>query len=101
MTKHVLLAGALLAIAMIAFASASTRDHASAANVASQHAPTLAAQDQPSDGGAQQIDDQRIDIMVWTLFACAGAAAVGLMLLAVRAGMGWVKPPPQQDDAHH
>ena len=101
MTKRLTLTSALLAIALIAFASASPRDHASAANVASHHAPALAAQDQPADGGAQQIDDQRIDVMVWTLFACAGAAAVGLMLLAVRAGMGWVKPPPQQDDAHH
>lgn len=99
MTKHVLLAGALLAITMIAFAS--TRDRVSATDVASHDAQTIDTQDQPADGGSQQIDDQRIDIMVWTLFACAGAGAVGLMLLAVRAGMGWVKPPPEQDDAHH
>jgi len=100
MTKQVLLAGALLAITMIAFAS-STGDHVSAADVAAHHAQAIDAQDEPTDGGSQQIDDQRVDIMVWTLLAAGGAAAAGLVLLAVRAGMGWVKPPPQQDDAHH
>ena len=93
------LTAALIAIAFVVFAS---QDYASAADVASHHAQAIDAQDAPADGGAQQTDDQRVDIMVWTLFAAAGAAATGLVLLAVRAGMGWVKPPPpQQDDAHH
>jgi hypothetical protein len=54
-------------------------------------------QDQPSDDG----DDDRVEVMVWTVFAAALALSIGLVLFLVRLVMGWVKVPPTPQEEHH
>ncbi len=45
--------------------------------------------------------DSRVEVQTWTLFAAAGAAAVGLMAFMVRVIMGWVEPPPPEEESPH
>ncbi len=45
--------------------------------------------------------DSRVEVQTWTIFAAVGAAAVGLLVFMVRAIMGWVKPPPPQEESPH
>lgn len=89
--------------AALLFANASfDNDRVSAADapsIALQHTASIADQTQPA--GEQPNDSQRIDVQVWTLMAAGGAAALGLVLLGLRITLGWVKPPPEQEDAHH
>jgi hypothetical protein len=53
-------------------------------------------QDQSDDG-----DDNRVEIMVWTVFAAALALCIGLLLFLFRLIMGWVKAPPAPQEDHH
>jgi hypothetical protein len=53
-------------------------------------------QDQSDDG-----DDNRVEIMVWTVFAAALALCIGLLLFLLRLIMGWVKAPPAPQEEHH
>ncbi len=46
-------------------------------------------------------NDSRVEVQTWTLFAAAGAAAVGLLAFMVRAIMGWVEPPPPEEESSH
>ena len=46
-------------------------------------------------------DDELLSVQMWTLFAAGGAAALGLLLFLLRMALGWVEPPPPQDDAAH
>jgi hypothetical protein len=90
--------------ALLLFALASMNNTrvsaADAPSIASQHNIAIDAQARPADDKSPY-DSQRIDVVLWTLLAAGGAAGVGLILLGVRIGVGWVKPPPEQDDTHH
>ncbi|MDZ4278406.1 MAG: hypothetical protein U1B78_04635 [Dehalococcoidia bacterium] len=79
-------------------ASTDGGDHA-AAVVSAQDGED--AQDTDSAQNRESVDGQRVDIQVWTILAAAGAAGLGLLLLVLRMAMGWVKPPPPADEAHH
>ncbi len=92
---------AVLALALLsallhqpAAASAHERDSALGATMAgSSH------QDDPGDVTSDS--DDRVPVMVWTVLAAAGAMALGLVLYLLRLIMGWVKPPPEQQEGQH
>ena len=93
------IAAALLVIAI----GSINNDRVAAADV-----PSIAAQDATAiDGQAQPAeetssnDSQRVNVQLWTLLAAGSAAALGLVLLGVRITLGWVKPPPEQEEVHH
>ena len=85
--------------ALVTVATLSQHDRAGAAVVVSHdaHAP-IDAQDQPA---TSNVDDQRLDVQLWTLMAAGGAVALGLVLLGVRLALGWTKPPPDPEEVHH
>lgn len=85
----------LLALGVIAVANAErTASHAATAD-----GPHISLQ---QDRAANDADDSRIDVQVWTIMAAGGAASLGLVLYLVRILLGRVQPPPpQQENAQH
>ena len=47
------------------------------------------------------VDDSRVEVQTWTIFAAAAAAGGGLLVFMVRVVMGWMKPPPPQEESPH
>jgi hypothetical protein len=47
------------------------------------------------------VDDSRVEVQTWTIFAAVAACAVTLLLFGVRAAAGWVKAPPPPDESPH
>ncbi len=53
------------------------------------------------DDSAIDDEDTRLSVQLWTVLAAAGAAGVGLLAFLLRAMLGWVKPPPPQEEPPH
>ncbi|MCH8994475.1 MAG: hypothetical protein IH959_05830 [Chloroflexi bacterium] len=53
------------------------------------------------DDGTIDDEDTRLSVQLWTVVAAAGAAGVGLLAFLLRAMLGWVKPPPPQEEPPH
>ena len=96
--RALLFAGALLFAVLVAITS--TESSAIAADLQSASVVGVPELD-PQGENAAAVEDDVVDVQVWTLVAAAGAAAVTLLLLLLRVAMGWVKPPPAQDDGSH
>ena len=93
MSIRAILIGAALVAALFVLASASTVQ-------AIDDSPDIQAVDvapQIDDAG----DDSRVEVQTWTVFAAITAAGVGLLVLAVRVALGWVKPPPPPEESPH
>ena len=90
---------ALFSLALVASDPTPTR--------AVEQAPASASADTMIDTPAAQLqqeattNDDLLKVQMWTVFAAGGAAALGLILFLVRMAMGWVKPPPPQEDPKH
>ena len=78
---------------------------------ASDLTPTLTSTEAPADppeiaaaqgdGRVSDDDSRRVHVQLWTIFAAAGAAGLGLLALLLRMAMGWVKPPPPHEESPH
>ncbi|MCH8026469.1 MAG: hypothetical protein IH866_06715 [Chloroflexi bacterium] len=92
----------VLAVIVVALAVAFTRGALDVASAAEQ-APAVADDYTASDLQTDEVagDDDVVDVQVWTLVAVGAAAAVLLLALLLRIAMGWVKPPPPQEDSPH
>ena len=53
------------------------------------------------DDSAIDDEDTRLSVQLWTVLAAVGAAGVGLLAFLLRAMLGWVKPPPPQEEPPH
>jgi hypothetical protein len=96
--RHVLVFALALAALVIVATLAQYERAAAAVDVAHDAHAQIDAQDQPA---TSKVDDQRLDVQLWTLMASGGAVALGLVLLGVRLALGWTKPPPDPEDVHH
>jgi hypothetical protein len=96
----------LLLVALTSAVLVSGRAHAVTADGTAGAGPIVSVQPQ-EDGeegvqdGAASEPDERVEVQVWTVAAAGIALAIGLVLCLVRILMGWVKPVPAQEDAHH
>lgn len=95
--KSFLLSAAVVVLAMI-FAGGGL-DVA----VAADQTPELTDESTAVELQAEEVTGENdvVDVQVWTLVAVGVAAAVLLLALLLRVAMGWVKPPPPQEDTPH
>ncbi len=73
---------------------------ATAAQAVDDDHETVTVETSPQIDGVAD-DDSRVEVQTWTIFAAAGAAAVGLLAFMVRVIMGWVEPPPPEEESSH
>ena len=71
--------------------------------VAADQTPELSDESTVVELQAEEVTGENdvVDVQVWTLVAVGVAAAVLLLALLLRIAMGWVKPPPPQEDTPH
>lgn len=96
MTKLVL--GAAVIALAISFAGG-VLDVASASEQPAAVADGSSAADLETEREAGENDV--VGVQVWTLMAVGAAVAVLLLALLLRVAMGWVKPPPPQEETPH
>ncbi len=94
MSIRILLLTAALVVGLIAVSGSTS------AQAADDDVEIAAVEASPQIDGVAD-DDSRVEVQAWTLVGVAGAAAVGLLALMVRVIMGWVKPPPSQEESPH
>ncbi len=95
--KNVVLGAAVVALAITL--AVGVLHVASASEQPAADANDSIAADLQSDDAAGGNDV--VDVQVWTLVAVGAAAAVLLLALLLRVAMGWVKPPPPQEETPH
>ncbi len=93
MNIRAILIGAALVAALFVLAGAATAQ-------AADDSPETGIVDVAPQADAA-VDDSRVEVQTWTIFAAVSAAGVGLIVLAVRVAMGWVKSPPPPDESRH
>ncbi len=93
MSIRAILIGAALVAALFVVAGAATVQ--ASGDSLDSHAVDVAPQ--IDDAG----DDSRVEVQTWTIFAAVAAAGVGLLVLAIRVAVGWVKPPPPPEESPH
>ena len=93
MSIRTILIGAALVVALFIVAGAATVQAA----VDSPQVDVVDVTPQIDDSD----DDSRVRVQTWTVFAAITAACVGLLALAVRVALGWVKPPPPPEESPH
>ena len=95
--KSLLLSAAVIALA-ISFASSLSNVAAAAGQT-----PELSDESTVVELQAEELagENDVVDVQVWTLMAVGVGAAVLLLALLLRIAMGWVKPPPPQEESGH
>ena len=71
--------------------------------VAADQTPELSDESAVVELQAEELTGENdvVDVQVWTLVAVGVGAAVLLLALLLRIAMGWVKPPPPQEETPH
>ena len=93
-----LVLGAVVIVLAISFAGGLSN-----VAVAADQTPELTDESTAVELQAEEVTGENdvVGGQVWTLVAVGAAAAVLLLALLLRVAMGWVKPPPPQEETPH